>query len=82
MHHLPAAASAAWHAALEPLPTVEIVRLGLADALGRVTAAPIRPLRPSPRFACADLDGIAVRAAESSRPGRQTAQRWRFDDRR
>ena len=32
----------------------------LASALGRVTAEPVRPRRPSPWFACAATDGLAV----------------------
>jgi putative molybdopterin biosynthesis protein len=36
----------------------------VADALGRVTAAPVTARWPSPRAACAAMDGIAVRAAD------------------
>src|SRR5215472_7708415 len=33
------------------------------DGLGRVTATPVRARWPSPRFACAAMDGIAIKAA-------------------
>lgn len=36
----------------------------LAEALGRVTAAPVVARWPSPRLDCAAMDGIAVRAAD------------------
>jgi putative molybdopterin biosynthesis protein len=36
----------------------------VAGALGRVTAAPVTARWPSPRAACAAMDGIAVRAAD------------------
>src|SRR5215472_8664002 len=32
------------------------------DGLGRVTAAPVRARWPAPRFACAAMDGIAIKA--------------------
>ncbi len=38
-------------------------RLPLADALGRVTAEPVRARRSSPHFHCAAMDGYAVDAA-------------------
>jgi putative molybdopterin biosynthesis protein len=42
----------------------------VADALGRVTAAPVAARWPSPRAACAAMDGIAVRAADlAAAPG-------------
>lgn len=61
---IPAAeALAAWLAAVpERLPPVE---LALADALGRVTAAPVWALRSSPAYDAAAMDGIAVRAADT-----------------
>jgi molybdenum cofactor synthesis domain-containing protein len=34
----------------------------VSGALGRVTAVPVRARWPSPRFACAAMDGIAIRA--------------------
>jgi putative molybdopterin biosynthesis protein len=36
----------------------------VGEALGRVTAAPVTARWPSPRAACAAMDGIAVRAAD------------------
>ena len=41
------------------------MELELADALGRVTAAPIWALRSSPAYDAAAMDGIAVRAADT-----------------
>src|SRR5215471_17237068 len=32
------------------------------DGLGRVTAAPVHSRWPAPRFACAAMDGIAIKA--------------------
>jgi len=57
-----AEARAAWLAGVARLEPVE---LGLADALGRVTAAPVWALRSSPAYDAAAMDGIAVRAADS-----------------
>ncbi len=37
----------------------------LPQALGRVTAAPLRALRSSPHFHCAAMDGYAVQAAQT-----------------
>jgi putative molybdopterin biosynthesis protein len=39
-------------------------RVGVGQALGRVTAEPVTARWPSPRGACAAMDGIAVRAAD------------------
>jgi molybdopterin molybdotransferase/putative molybdopterin biosynthesis protein len=39
-------------------------RVPVGEALGRVTAAPVAARWPSPRSACAAMDGIAVRAAD------------------
>jgi putative molybdopterin biosynthesis protein len=39
------------------------------DGLGRVTAAPVRALWPAPRFACAAMDGIAIKAAAADAAG-------------
>ena len=39
--------------------------LALADALGRVTAAPVWALRSSPAFDASAMDGIAVRSADT-----------------
>jgi putative molybdopterin biosynthesis protein len=48
--------AAGWHAG----PVVE--QVPVRDGLGRVTAAAARARWPSPRFACAAMDGIAVAA--------------------
>jgi putative molybdopterin biosynthesis protein len=40
-------------------------RLGLAEAIGRVTAEPVWAQRSSPAFDSAGMDGIAVRAADT-----------------
>jgi putative molybdopterin biosynthesis protein len=58
----PAEALAAWLAGVE---RVDVVELALADALGRVTAAPVWALRSSPAYDAAAMDGIAVRAADT-----------------
>ena len=39
------------------------------DGLGRVTAAPVRARWPAPRFACAAMDGIAIKAAPADAAG-------------
>ncbi|HEY6748197.1 MAG TPA: molybdopterin biosynthesis protein [Mycobacteriales bacterium] len=44
---------------------VEAVRVPVADAVGRVTAAPVWAARSSPAFDSAAMDGIAVRAADT-----------------
>jgi putative molybdopterin biosynthesis protein len=44
---------------------VEGVRVGLEEAVGRVTAAPVWATRSSPPFDAAAMDGIAVRAADT-----------------
>ncbi|MGH3911316.1 MAG: molybdopterin biosynthesis protein, partial [Pseudonocardiaceae bacterium] len=44
---------------------VGIERLGLAEAIGRVTAEPVWARRSSPAFDSAGMDGIAVRAADT-----------------
>ena len=41
----------------------------MRDGLGRVTAAPVRALWPAPRFACAAMDGIAIKAAAADAAG-------------
>ena len=41
------------------------VRVGLEEALGRVTAEPVWATRSSPPFDAAAMDGIAVRAADT-----------------
>src|SRR3954449_6188531 len=69
IHDVPgAAARAAWRAACEAAgcpERVDPVRLELADAVGRVTAAPVWAVRSSPSFDASAMDGIAVRAAET-----------------
>lgn len=65
----PAAALAAWRAALHaagfaaPLPAEEVP---VAEARGRVLAAPLLALRPSPAVRVAAMDGIAVRASDTT----------------
>src|SRR3954449_12403631 len=69
IHDVPAAAAlAAWRAACEAAgcpERVDPVRLDLADAVGRVTAAPVWAARSSPSFDASAMDGIAVRAADT-----------------
>jgi putative molybdopterin biosynthesis protein len=69
IHDVPAAeALAAWRAALAAAGCpgrVEAVRLPLAEAVGRVTAAPVWATRSSPSFDASAMDGIAVRAADT-----------------
>jgi putative molybdopterin biosynthesis protein len=59
----PAEALGEWLSAVPE--RLEAVELELADALGRVTAAPIWALRSSPAYDAAAMDGIAVRAADT-----------------
>ena len=60
---IPAAeALAAW---LDGVARVEASDVPLADALGRVTAAPVWALRSSPAYDAAAMDGIAVCAADT-----------------
>jgi putative molybdopterin biosynthesis protein len=54
-----ACAAAGWRGA----PAVEPVLV--SDALGRVTAAPVRARWPSPRSACAAMDGIGISAGSA-----------------
>src|SRR3954451_2387260 len=69
IHDVPAAAAlAAWRAACDAAggpERVDAVRLALADAIGRVTAAPVWAARSSPSFDASAMDGIAVRAADT-----------------
>jgi molybdopterin molybdotransferase/putative molybdopterin biosynthesis protein len=44
---------------------VEVVRVSVADAVGRVTAAAVWAARSSPAFDSVAMDGIAVRAADT-----------------
>ena len=46
-------------------PRVDAVRIGLHEAVGRVTAEPVWATRSSPSFDASAMDGIAVRAAET-----------------
>jgi putative molybdopterin biosynthesis protein len=63
-HWLDSLARAGWsRQADRPQARSGAERLGLDAALGRVTAAPVTARWPSPRAACAAMDGIAVRAA-------------------
>ena len=65
LRDVPAAdALAAWLAALGGR-RLDVVEAPLADALGRVTAAPVWALRSSPAYDAAAMDGIAVRAADT-----------------
>jgi putative molybdopterin biosynthesis protein len=69
IHDVPAAAAlAAWGAACEAAGCPERVdtqRLALAEAVGRVTAAPVWAQRSSPSFDASAMDGIAIRAADT-----------------
>src|SRR5689334_16876680 len=69
IHDVPAAeALAAWRAACTAAgcpERVDTVRLGLPEAVGRVTAAPVWATRSSPSFDASAMDGIAVRAADT-----------------
>jgi putative molybdopterin biosynthesis protein len=64
-----ACTAAGWRGALqaEPVP--------VSGALGRVTAAPVRARWPSPRSACAAMDGTAIRAADTAGSA-DTVGRW------
>jgi len=69
IHDVPAAeALAAWRAACAAAQCperVDAVRLGLHEAVGRVTAEPVWATRSSPSFDASAMDGIAVRAADT-----------------
>ncbi len=69
IHDVPAAeAFAAWIDACRDAgcpERVEVVRVALAEAGGRVTAEPVGARRSSPPFDAAAMDGIAVRAADT-----------------
>jgi putative molybdopterin biosynthesis protein len=66
---VPAAqAHAAWREAraVAGCPTrVDVIRVPVAAAVGRVTAEPVWALRSSPAFDSSGMDGIAVRAADT-----------------
>jgi putative molybdopterin biosynthesis protein len=69
IHDQPAAeAFAAWEEACAAAgcpERLEVVRLSLDQAVGRVTAEPVWATRSSPPFDAAAMDGIAVRSAET-----------------
>ena len=69
IHDVPGAeALAAWRSACAAAgcpERVEAVRLGLHEAVGRVTAEPVWATRSSPSFDASAMDGIAVRAQET-----------------
>ncbi|MFN2494706.1 MAG: molybdopterin biosynthesis protein [Pseudonocardiaceae bacterium] len=69
LHDVPAAqALVAWRdaCAIAGCPQrVGVERLGLAEAIGRVTAEPVWARRSSPAFDSAGMDGVAVRAADT-----------------
>jgi putative molybdopterin biosynthesis protein len=73
---VPAAeALAAWRAACAAArcpERVKAVRLGLHEAVGRVTAEPVWATRSSPSFDASAMDGIAVRAAQTVGAGEST----------
>ncbi|HUJ07114.1 MAG TPA: molybdopterin molybdotransferase MoeA [Streptosporangiaceae bacterium] len=76
----PEAAYAVWLAACAAAgcrggPAGEHVRVEYG--LGRVTAVPVRARRPAPRFECAAMDGIAVRAGPAATDA-SPAHRWRL----
>ena len=60
-----AALQAALQAVGRAMPTTGET-IGLADALGRVTAEPVRAHLSSPHYHCAAMDGYAVKAADTS----------------
>ncbi|HEX6353091.1 molybdopterin biosynthesis protein [Actinophytocola sp.] len=63
-----AAAHTAWRearAAAGCPPRVDVVRVPVGQAVGRVTAEPVWARRSSPAFDSAGMDGIAVRAADT-----------------
>src|SRR4051812_1346683 len=66
---VPAArALAAWSAACAAAgcpDRVDAVRMGLHEAVGRVTAEPVWATRSSPSYDASAMDGIAVRAADT-----------------
>ena len=69
VHDVPAAeAFAAWVEACRDAgcpERLEVVRVPLEDAVGRVTAEPVWAARSSPPFDAAAMDGIAVTAADT-----------------
>lgn len=73
---------AGWH------PAAQAEQVAVRDGLGRASARPVRAQWSVPRFDCAALDGIAVRArptdlesvggSAGSRPSPGTGGRWRL----
>ncbi len=61
-------------------PRLPTVWVSLADAVGRVTAAPIWATRSSPAYDAAAMDGIAVRAADTIGAGPTTPLHLHPDD--
>lgn len=61
---LPAEAVDAWELACARRPPAPPSTVPVEEALGLVTAAPVRALRSSPAFPVAAMDGIAVLAAD------------------
>ena len=84
IHDRPAAeAFAAWKdacAAAGCPERVELVRLPLDQAVGRVTAEPVWARTSSPPFDAAAMDGIAVRAADTVGAGETTPIRLSLGD--
>jgi putative molybdopterin biosynthesis protein len=73
----PAVAYARWLAACECADwtgRAEFEHVAVRDGLGRVTAGPVLARWPAPRFDCAAMDGIAVRADAAAPRDR----RWRL----
>jgi putative molybdopterin biosynthesis protein len=63
-----ACADAGWRGA----PRAE--QVPVTGGLDRVTAAPVRALRPAPRFTCAAMDGIAIQAEPADAAGRAASR--------
>ena len=57
-----------------PMPVAE--RVAVTDGLGRVTAGLIQALLPAPRFDCAAMDGIAIRAGTVTSASGELGDRW------
>jgi putative molybdopterin biosynthesis protein len=83
VHDVPAAeALSAWIDACREAgcpERVEVVRVPLDEAVGRVTAEPVWARRSSPPFDAAAMDGIAVRAADTVGAGETSPVRLRQD---
>jgi putative molybdopterin biosynthesis protein len=83
IHDVPAAeAIAAWLDACREAgcpERLEVVRVPLEEAVGRVTAEPVWARRSSPPFDAAAMDGIAVRAADTLGAGETSPVRLGAD---